>query len=130
MLQKLLFSSQPWQKYLVKIIAFILFCAATLGFLLCIAAFMIIRIDTPEYVLIPLTTVMLAFTSFIDSFLLAKIMKENGLVTGLAVGMIFVIMVIALGLYHKTFALTGLFFSKVAAVLLAGAMGGILGVNA
>lgn len=129
MLHKFLFSTKPWQKYLFNILSFVIFCTFTLGFLLCIAAFMIVRIDTPEYVLIPLTTVMLVFASFIDSFLLSKVMKENGLATGIAVGGIFTVIVTALGIYHNTFAFTGLFFSKIFAVLLAGALGGILGVN-
>ncbi len=108
---------------------FISVCIATLGFLLCIAAFMIIRIDTPDYVLIPLTTLLLTFSSFIDSFLLAKVMRENGIIVGVSVGTIFTAIVIFLALYHGTLAMTGLFFSKITAVLFAGALGGIIGVN-
>lgn len=129
MLQKFLLTLQPWQKYLIKAVTFVAVCIATLGFMLCIAAFMIIRIDTPDYVLIPLTTILLTLSSFIDSFMLAKVMRENGIVIGVSVGAVFTVLVILLAVYHGTLALTGLFFSKITAVFFAGALGGILGVN-
>lgn len=104
-------------------------CAATLVFMLCISAFMIIRVDTPDYVLIPLTTVLLTFSSFIDSFFLAKAMKENGIITGITIGIIFTVIVILLAVYYNTLSFSTIFFSKVSAVILAGILGGILGVN-
>jgi len=90
---------------------------------------MIIRVDTPDYILIPLTTLLLTFSSFIDSFLLAKVMKENGIIIGISVGAIFTAIVVLLAVFHGTLAMTGLFFSKITAVLFAGALGGIIGVN-
>ena len=121
--------SQSWQKYIFKIIAFLFMCKATLFFLTCIAAFMITRIDTPEYVLIPLTTILLVSSSFIDSFLIAKTMKENGILTGLIIGVIFSVIILLLALYHGTLAFTGVLISKTAAAILSGILGGILGVN-
>ena len=129
MLQKFLLTSQPWQKLLVKAITFIFTCVATLGFFLCITAFIIVRIDTPEYVLIPLTTCLLTLSSFLDSLLLAKSFKENGLLIGLSTGAIFTAIVIVLAVYNQSFAFTSLLVTKLASVLLAGMLGGILGVN-
>lgn len=129
MLHKFLFTWRPWKKYAVKIISFTMVCAATLVFMLCISAFMIIRVDTPDYVLIPLTTVLLTFSSFIDSFFLAKAMKENGIITGITIGIIFTVIVILLAVYYNTLSFSTIFFSKVSAVILAGILGGILGVN-
>ena len=129
MLHKFLFTWRPWKKYAVKIISFTMVCAATLVFMLCISAFMIIRVDTPDYVLIPLTTVLLTFSSFIDSFFLAKAMKENGIITGITIGVIFTVIVILLAVYYNTLSFSTIFFSKVSAVILAGILGGILGLN-
>lgn len=129
MLQKFLLTSQPWQKTLVKTVAFAVTCVATFGFMLCITAFIIIRVDTPEYVLIPLTTALLTFASFLDSFLLAKSFKENGIIIGISTGAIFVAIVILLAVYNRTFAITSLLITKLTAIMLAGMLGGILGVN-
>ncbi len=129
MLQKIIFNMKPWQKFLLRTTGFIVFCIATLGFIRSVAAFMIVKVDTPEYILLPLTTLLLTFSSFTDSFLLAKSFKENGIQTGLTVGLIFVAIVIMLSLYYQTFSFTNIFLTKVTAILSAGVLGGILGVN-
>lgn len=122
-------SSRPVQKIALNCFVYLMFAISSLAFILCIAAFVIIRIDTPEYVLIPLTTVLVTIASFINSFLLSKVNKENGLFTGLVTGCIFTAIIIAVAVYHQSFAFSNLFFTKAAAVMLAGALGGILGVN-
>ena len=129
MLYKLLLNRKPWQIYAIKIIIFFLLCIATILFFFCITAFVLVQIDTPEYILIPLTTTLLALSSFIDSFIISKVLKENGLFTGIFIGFVFTLITIALSLYYKTFALTSLFLTKTAAVLFSGMFGGILGVN-
>ncbi len=129
MLQKFLLSRKPWQKILFHAITFTLLCIATLGFLLCIGAFFIVRIDTPEYVLIPLTTSLLAFSSFLDSFILAKLFKENGMLIGLVVSLIFIALIMTAAVVYKTFALSSLLATKLCAIAFAGILGGILGVN-
>lgn len=104
-------------------------CISTLLFLLCIAAFTITRIDTPEYVLIPLTTILLTVSSFLDSFLLGKVFKEKGIAIGFTVGLIFCTLIILLAVYYDTLAFSEIFITKISAVLFAGICGGILGVN-
>ncbi len=128
MLQKIIFNMAPWQKLLFKVFGYIFICFMTLGFLLSIAAFMIVRIDTPDYVIIPLTTFLLTFASFTDSFLLAKSFKEKGLLTGVYIGVIFSAIVICMAFYYGSFAFTNIFITKIAAVILAGMAGGLLGV--
>ena len=129
MLQKFMLSAKPWQQFLLKVLSFIMLCVTTLLFLMCIAAFAITRIDTPEYVLIPLTTILLTVSSFLDSFALGKIFKEKGIVLGAIVGIIFSILVVLLSIYFNTFVFTQIFITKISAVMLAGICGGILGVN-
>lgn len=90
---------------------------------------MITSIDTPEYILVPLTTILLTLSSFIDSFLLAKVQKEKGIAIGFSTGIIFSVIVITLAIYHNSMVFTGIFFSKIFACILAGTLGGILGVN-
>ena len=93
------------------------------------AAFVIIKVDTPEYVLIPLTTVMLTFSAFIDSFILGKIFREKGIVIGITISVIFILLITAVACYYQTFSLTNILFTKYSAVTFASVTGGILGVN-
>ena len=77
MLYKFLLTARPWQKYTIKAVICISVCVAALVFFLCTAAFMITNIDTPDYVLIPLTTVLITVSSFLASYILSKIFKEK-----------------------------------------------------
>ena len=129
MLQKFMLSAKPWQQFLIKFLAFTMVCVFTLLFFLCIAALGITRIDTPEYVLIPITTILLTASSFLDSFLLGKIFREKGIVIGFIVGLIFCLLIILLSIHYNTLAFSEIFITKISAVLLAGVCGGILGVN-
>ncbi len=102
---------------------------ATIGFMLCIAAFGITKIDTPEYILIPLTTTLLTFSSFLDSYALGKLFKEKGIMIGGCVAGIFSVVVIALAVHFGTFAFSNILYTKLLAITFAGILGGILGVN-
>lgn len=129
MLQKILISAKPWQKNIANIILYIMVCISTITFLLCIAAFTIVRIDTPDYILVPLTTLLLTVASFLDAFLLGKIYKEKGVAIGASVGCVFICIITAISLYYGIFSLSNIYITKLGAVLRAGALGGISGVN-
>lgn len=129
MLQKFLISARPWQKYLIGIVSFVLLCIATILFMLCIAAITITKVDTPEYILIPITTILLTASSFLDSFLLGKIFKEKGFLLGICIGFIFSVMIVLLSYKFGTFAFSEILYTKLASVILAGICGGVLGVN-
>ena len=129
MFDKFLITAKPWQRYTVYTIGYLILCIATMLFILSIAAFTITRIDTPDYILIPLTTILLTCSSFMDAFLLGKTYKENGLVTGAIIGLIFSLIITAISIKYSMFAFTGIYFSKIASVILAGMLGGLLGVN-
>ena len=115
--------------FLFKILSFSILCIFTLVFFLCIAAFAIMKIDTPEYVLIPLSTILLTASSFLNSFAVGKVFKEKGIVLGITIGSIFSILITLLAFYFGTFAFTQIFITKISAVMLAGLLGGIIGVN-
>ncbi len=129
MFSKFLVTARPWQKSLVYLVTYLIVCVATLIFLLCIAAFTITRIDTPDYILIPITTVLLTCSAFIDSFLLGKTYKEKGVIIGLAVGMIFTALITLISFKYGLFSFNEIYISKICAVISAGILGGILGVN-
>ena len=129
MLQKFMLSQNKAGQMAIHFITFMAVCAATFGFLMCCVAFVIVRVDTPDYVLIPLTTAILTCSAFMDSFLLSKVFKENGRIIGLCTALIFVFFVLVVSFSNKSFALTNILLSKVCAIAFAGLLGGILGVN-
>ena len=129
MLQKFLFSARPWQKCVFYFISYMLLSVATVGFLLCIASFVIVRVDTAEYVLIPLTTFLLTLAAFSDGFIMGKVFKEKGIIVGLSTGVIFAFIITLLAVYYQTFLFSNIYITKICAVLFAALTGGILGVN-
>ncbi|MBP0980444.1 MAG: TIGR04086 family membrane protein, partial [Oscillospiraceae bacterium] len=116
MLQKILISAKPWQKYMMTIILHIIVCIAILTFLLSIAAFTLVRIDTPDYILVPLTTLLLTAASFMDAFLLGKVYKEKGAVIGISVGFVFSFLITVISIYYGIFSLSSLYITKLCAV--------------
>ncbi len=128
MLQRIMMAQTNLQKFITKSIIGLIVSFATFGFFICVLSLIIIRVDTPQYILIPITTGILTFASFIDSFLLAKIFKENGLLIGLLTGFVFVVILLVCAFSMQTFSFSSLFFTKFFAIMLAGALGGLLGV--
>lgn len=128
-MQKFMLSLSPAQKSLLQAVFFVIICVLTGGFFLCARAMFISNVDTPEHTLIPLTTVLITLASFLDSLFLAKIFKEKGFLIGGRVGGIFRRLIVLLSLYYGNFAVSGILITKVSAVLFAGILGGILGVN-
>ena len=97
--------------------------------MLCMGALIITNVDTPDYILIPLSTILITMASFLDSFVIAKLFKENGLFVGLVIGLIFALLIVIIALVHSSMAFTSLFISKIRSVIAAGLIGGIIGVN-
>ena len=102
---------------------------SVMGVILCIAALAITKVDTPEHLLIPLTTILITLSSFLGSFILSKLFRENGLLVGSCVSAVFTVMILIMSFAYSTFNISGLLFSKLAAVFTSGILGGILGVN-
>ena len=122
-------TASPWQKYLIYSVIYVSLCIASLITVLSVAAFTITRIDTPDYILIPLTTVLVTASSFVDSFLIAKTFKEKGALIGLSVGLIFCAIITRISFYYGLFSINRIYLTTLASVMLAGVCGGISGVN-
>lgn len=128
-MQKFILSLHPWQKIMLQGICFVFTCVATGLFFLCGGAFYITNVDTPEHILIPLTTVLITLASFLDSVLLAKIFREKGIVIGLCTGTIFSLIIVIISAWYGNIAFTSIFVTKILSVIFAGILGGVLGVN-
>ncbi|MEG1896141.1 MAG: TIGR04086 family membrane protein [Oscillospiraceae bacterium] len=112
-----------------KIISLLLFCFATIFILFCTAAFVITKTDFSYGIIFPVTTILLSLASFIDSFVISRIVKENGFVIGLVVAAIIFSLVLCVSLYFKQFKLSAIMLTKLSAIVLSGVIGGIVGVN-
>lgn len=129
MFKKLNLTMPDWQKNIIKIVSFVIICLFTFLIFMSVGAVIITKIDTAESFLIPFTTVLCAVSSFTDSFILSKIKRENGLIIGLSTGIVFCIIILVLSKYYNSFHITPLLGTKIAAIIISGALGGILGVN-
>ncbi len=129
MLLKFLISKTSTQKLIIKIIICLILSFFTFGFLLCAFSLIILQFDTPQNILIPITTGILTFSSFIDSFILAKVFKENGLIIGVFISLVFIMIFIVCAVVSSSFSLTNLFYTKVISIFLAGVLGGLIGVS-
>ena len=128
-MQNFLSANRDTIKNIIKIILFILLCFSTLALLMCIAAFIIYHINFSYEILYPLTTVILCISAFIDGLITSKLLKQNGLIIGVICGIILSLIVIISSVYMGGFNITQNLFTKVVSTIIAGALGGVIGVN-
>lgn len=112
-----------------KLLLMVTMCIATVMLLLCTAGFIICNIDFTYESLPVIIAVILSISAALDGFIISKISKENGLLWGFFAGMVILIFVLILSFVMNTFNMTSDFFTKSAICIIAGAIGGIAGVN-
>ena len=69
------------------------------------------------------------FRDILYSFILAKTYKEKGFITGMAVGLIFTCLITVVSFKYGLFSFNEIYLSKICAVMFAGILGGVVGVN-
>ncbi|MEG0019332.1 MAG: TIGR04086 family membrane protein [Oscillospiraceae bacterium] len=116
-------------KTVCKIISLLLFCFATIFILFCIAAVIITKTDFSYSIIFPVTTALFSGAAFIDSFIVSRLIKENGLAIGIIIGIIIFSAVLIMSIWFKQFKISGIMFTKLTAIMLSGIIGGVLGVN-
>lgn len=129
MLGKFLIAQKPSVQTAIKAIILIVSCTLSILLLFCITAVIIVKIDTPDTILVPLTTILFALAAFGISFLFAKSKKENGFIIGIRIGIVFFAMIVLIALFTAQFKLSNIFFTKFFTIMISGALGGVLGVN-
>lgn len=129
MLGKFLIAQKPSVQTAIKAIILIVSCTLSILLLFCITAVIIVKIDTPDTILVPLTTILFALAAFGISFLFAKSKKENGFIIGISIGIVFFAMIVLIALFTAQFKLSNIFFTKFFTIMISGALGGVLGVN-
>lgn len=103
---------------------------AASGLILVIAALVLSKTQSlPQEILPVLTTVLGCIPVFLGGFFASRYEKKNGLLIGVASGILFTLICAVLSLFSFQKELEPASAAKGAAFLLSGCIGGILGVN-
>lgn len=128
MLQKIINKSDTL-KILIRLFLIIGLCLLCNIMLFSLTAFIITKTDFTFEILLPLTSVILAVSSFICSFITSRYHKENGLICGILAASVISVFVISISLFNNTFNISIPLLTKICSIYFSGAAGGIIGVN-
>ena len=128
MLQKIINKSDTL-KILIRLLLIIGLCLLCNIMLFSLTAFVITKTDFTFEILLPLTSVILAVSSFISGFITSRYHKENGLICGILVAFVISVFVISISLFYNTFNISIPLLTKICSICFSGAAGGIIGVN-
>lgn len=129
MLQKIILNKSDLLKSIAKIFIILSFCMFILIAMLSIISVIICKTDFSYEILSPIIVCTLSFSSLISSFFVSRWFKENGIVYGAFVGFIICVFIILVTIFYRNFSLTASLLTKLTAVIVSGAIGGIIGVN-
>ncbi|MBE6887023.1 MAG: TIGR04086 family membrane protein [Ruminococcaceae bacterium] len=116
-------------KIISKLLLMVTVCLVTVILLFCAAAFAISNIDFTYESLPVIIASILSIASAFDGFVISKIFKKNGLFWGVFAGAVIFAFIFIISLKSGTFNVTSDFFTKMVICIIAGAIGGITGVN-
>ena len=111
------------------IVSIILFCNICFIILFAAAAFIMTKIDFNYEVLPLFTGIISAVSAFISGFTISRWKKENGLIWGVFSAVTLILLIIFLSLKFSLFNISNLLLIKISGILVAGAAGGVAGVN-
>ena len=129
MLQRIIFDKSDVIKMICKIFIIFLLCFVTTAVLFCAASAIIANVNFSYDILPAVTASILAFSAFVDGFLISRWNKENGMIWGILAGIIITVILVAVSIKFKTISPSGQLIIKSLINMSAGAIGGILGVN-
>ncbi len=128
MLQKII-NKADTLKILLRVFLITALCLLCNIILFSMTAFIITKTDFTYEILVPVTNVILAISSFICGFTISKYQKENGLICGILAAAVMSVFVIILSFYNNTFNISVLLATKLCFICFSSAAGGIIGVN-
>lgn len=99
--------------------------------LLCLVLFSIVmtKVDTPDGVTSALSSIALCVGSYFTGYSISRKRRKNGLLTGIASGIMIFLLALLVGLLFFPSALTLGIFSKLIMILICSTIGGVVGVN-
>lgn len=116
-------------KFILRILLVSALCISSVLISLMIAAIVISKTDFKYESLIIVTNLIIAVNSFICSFLISRFHKQNGLICGIYAAVTISLFIVVTAISNNTFKISPILLSKLCAVFIAGAAGGIIGVN-
>ena len=115
-----------------NIFRLIFICTLCIGCILLSFAFTAVIISKTDFryeSLVIVTSAVLAVNALFCSFVLSSFYKENGLVCGIFVALIISLFTVTLSLYYNCFNMSLILLTKLILIFVAGAAGGVIGVN-
>ena len=97
--------------------------------LLLLMALLVGTVDVPRRVVLPLAIAAGAVAAFLAGLVTARLSGKNGLLLGMACGLLLFLLILVAGFVRYTGVDAGLSLLKVAILTVAGGIGGVLGVN-
>lgn len=97
--------------------------------LLLLMALAIGSVDIPRRLVLPLAIAAGAVAAFLAGLVAARLSGKNGLLLGLTCGLLLFLLILIAGFVRYTGVDTGVSAVKLAVLLVAGGVGGVLGVN-
>ena len=97
--------------------------------LLLLMALLVGSVDVPRQAVLPLAIAAGAIAAFLAGLVTARMAGKNGLLLGMACGLLMFLLILVAGFVRYTGVDAGVSAIKLAALLVAGGVGGVLGVN-
>ncbi|MEG1984703.1 MAG: TIGR04086 family membrane protein [Oscillospiraceae bacterium] len=97
--------------------------------LMCVTAVVLVNVDVPFELHQPLTTIITALSTLVSTFLVGKKRQKTGLIMGLSVGGLVFLVLFLLSAIFGDRIVSMQTVIKLAALLSAGGLGGLTGVN-
>ncbi len=117
--------SRVWRPLLVGLCVGVITCTAVLLLL----ALLVGRVDIPRPAILPLAIVAGCIGALLAGWVAARMTGKNGLLLGLAEGLLLFLLILAAGYARYTGVSTGTSLMKLGLLLVAGGIGGVLGVG-
>lgn len=111
------------------LISIISFCILTSILLLFMASIITVQ-NIPHNVFPFISSIVVGISSFVSSFILAKLTKEKGLLNGVLLGIFLSVIISFIGLVLNGIQISTLMYIKTIIIIIMSSLGGVLGVNA
>lgn len=129
MLNKILKGNSDGAKIVFRFIVLTVFCILTFLLFSSVVSLIILKTDFSYEILPVITAIILAVSAFACGFVISMLFKENGIVWGIFAAITIFAALVAVSVYTGRFCFSKALLIRFAITVIAGAAGGIAGVN-
>lgn len=129
MLNKILKGNSDSIKIALKLVLLVILCIATTLLCAAVASLIILKTDFSYQSLPVVTAAIMAVAAFFCGFVISRLFNQNGIVWGIFAAVAIFVALVCVSVYLGRFSFSKAFLIRLAIVVIAGAAGGITGVN-